>query len=428
MTAKVVQLAVPRHPEERRAAMPKGIAELKRVLSETPQDVELRLSLAREYQMAGMTAEALEEFALCLPSRPDDIGLLCDLAVCYLRQDGRAHAAVLAQQALARDPQNAFALLIEECIGLSTSAEDMGARILVAGVPVEQKPGKVRERVEAMLAESRRLKAEGSNEQAAGLLRRILTVYPGDRMAAKELGLLSAAAGDWREAFRWFTEVRRQSPGDWDIRWRAAAAAWRMDEPDRAAVLAREALSVKPDAAEAVELLTGIAFERGKYEEAEFWLRRLLALDPGDPAARYRLAWIDLRLGRSREAAEGFRNCVENPQLAADALYHLGLALTALGEAEEAAEALGRAWESSSSDDTALALAQANLTAGNLGGARDALQKLTEPDKDAGRLWHALAAAYLEVGDESEARRAYAEAVQLDSRRAEGYFALQSLS
>lgn len=426
--AKVVELASPRHAEQSRGTVPRGIEELKRVLTGSPQDVDLRLALAREYQMAGMTSEALDEFAMCLPSRPDDVDLLCDLAVCYLRQEGRAHAAVLTQQALARDPQNAFALLIDERIGLSAAGEAAGAEVQVAGVTVEQKPCKPRERMEAMLAESRRLRAEGGTEQAAGLLKRILTVYPGDRTAARELGLLNASTGNWREAFRWFAEVRRQAPGDWETRWRAAAAAWQMDELDRAAALGREALSVNPEAVEAVALLAGIALERSKYEEAEFWLRRQLALDAGDRGARYRLAWLELRLGRFREAAEGLRGCVEDAELGGDAAYHLGLALTGLGESEEAVGALARAWEETESDDAGLAQAQAALMAGDLDRAAEALAKLSERDEDAAPLWHALAAARLEAGDAVAAKRAYGEAVRLDDRRAEGYFALQSLS
>jgi Flp pilus assembly protein TadD len=426
--AKVVELAIPRHAEESRSPVPRGIEELKRVLNESPQDVELRLALAREYQMAGMTAEALDEFAMCLPSRPDDVDLLCDLAVCYLRQEGRAHAAVLTQQALARDPQHAFALLIEERIGLNAASENAAAQILVAGFAVEQKPSKARERVEAMLAESRRLRAEGGTEQAAALLKRMLTVYPGDLTAARELGFLNASTGNWREAFRWFAEVRRQSPGDWETRWRAAAAAWQMDELDRAAALAREALSVNPEAVEAVELLSGVAFERSRYEEAEFWLRRLLGLDGSNRRARYRLAWIELRSGRFREAAEGLRECVGDAECGGEALYHLGLALTAMGEAEEAVATLARAWEASPSDDAALALAQAALMAGDPGRAGEALKKLAEPDDEAARLWHALSGALLESGDAEAAKRAYGEAVRLDDRRAEGYFALQSQS
>ncbi|MBA3972836.1 MAG: hypothetical protein C0504_01305 [Candidatus Solibacter sp.] len=426
--AKVVELAIPRHAEKGRGPVPKGIEELKRMLNESPQDVDLRLALAREYQAAGMTAEALDEFALCLPAKPDDVDLLCDLAVCYLRQNGRAHTAVLTQQALARDPQHAFALLIDERIGLSAASEDAGAQVLVAGVEVEQKQSKARERVEAMLADSRRLSGEGNAEQASALLKRILTVYPGDQAAARELGLLNASQGNWREAFRWFTEVRRQAPGDWETRWRAAAAAWRMDELDRASALAREALSVNPEAVEAAELLAGVAFERSSFEEAEFWLRRLLTLDGGNGRARYRLAWIELRSGRFRETVEGLRGCAGDAECGGDALYHLGLALTALGEAEEAVGALTRAWEASPSDDAALALAQAALMAGDLDRAAEALAKLPGRDEDAARLWHALAAARLENGDAVAAKRAYGEAVRLDDRRAEGYFALQSLS
>ena len=381
--AKVVELAAPRHPDQRPDPPPKGIEELKRVLSESPQDVELRLALAREYQTAGMWAEALDELALCLPSRPDDLDVLCELAVCYLRQDGRAHAAVLAQQALARDPQNAFALLIEERIGLGGAGHGGGTQILVAGMEVEQPPASARERVEAMLAESKRLRAEGSVEQAAGLLKRILAVYPGDRAAANELGLLNASAGHWREAFRWFNEVRRQSPADWVVRWRMAASAWQLDEPEKAAALAREALAVNPEALEAVELLAAIAFERARYEDAGFWLRRLTALDLEHIEARYRLAWVELRSGHLREAAEGFRGCVENPRYGSGALYHLGLALTGLGEAADAAAALHRAWDAVPSDDTALALAQASLMAGDPDRAAEALGGLAEPDSQA---------------------------------------------
>jgi len=148
-----------------------------------------------------------------------------------------------------------------------------------------------------------------------------------------EMGLMYAAESRWREAWRWFDEVRKRAPGDWESRYRMAAAALQMKETEKAAAMARESVAVDPSAASPLELLAGIAIERSKYDEAEFWLRRVLALNADNKAARYRLAWFDLRSGRPAEAAEGFKACAGDEELRCDALYHLGLAQLALGDA-----------------------------------------------------------------------------------------------
>ncbi len=73
-------------------------------------------------------------------------------------------------------------------------------------------------------------------------------------------------------------------------------------------------------------------------------------------------------------------------------------------------------------------MAQAHLLAGDADGGEAALRDMAEPDREAAILWHKLALARLSQGDNEAAKRAFAQAVKLDGRLAEGYFALQSHS
>jgi tetratricopeptide (TPR) repeat protein len=426
--AKIVELTAPRQSENSAPAIPQTIDELKRASAESPQNDKMRLRLAHEYQLAGMWAEAAGELALCLPARPDDPDLLCDLAACHLRQHALANAGVLVQQTLARQPAHRFAKLIGKLMDQTAEVQDGGMEISVGGVVVAAAPGLDEAQVEELLAETRSLIEEERTAEAADLLRRILSLSPGHTGTLMQLGLLHAAGCRWREAYRWFNEVRKRAPADWESRYRMAAAALQLEELDRAAAMAREAVAVDPSAAPAMELLVGIAIERFKPDEAAFWLRRLLALNADNKAASYRLAWFDLRSGRPAEAAERFKACVDDEELRADALYHLGLAQLALGDSAEAIATLSRAWRAEGSDDAALALAQAHLLAGDADGGEAALKDLAEPDQEAASLWHRLALARLSQGDAEAAKRAFTVAVKLDGRLAGGYFALQSHS
>ncbi len=426
--AKIVELAAPRQSEKSATAFSQTIEELRRASADSPRNDKMRLRLAYEYQLAGMWAEAANELALCLSARPEDPDLLCDLAACHLRQHALAHAGVLVQQALARQPGHRLALLLENLVSQAGEVEDGGTEISVGGIVVAGPTGLAEAQVRELLAEARSLIEEERGGEAADLLRRILSLSPGHAGALREMGLLHAAGCRWREAWGWFDEVRKRAPADWESRYRMAASALQMEETEKASAMAREAVAVDPHAAPALEMLAGIAIERSKYDEAEFWLRRMLTVNADNKAARYRLAWFDLRSGRPAEAVEGFKACADDEELRSDALYHLGLAQLALGDAIEAITTLSRAWRAEGSDDAALALAQAHLLAGDADGGEAALKDLAEPDQEAAILWHKLALARLSQGDSEAAKRAFAEAVKLDGRLAKGYFALQSHS
>jgi|GEM_PF-2671687 len=426
--AKVVELAMPRSDEESAAALPQTVDELRRALANSPRNDKMRLRLAHYYQLSGMWPEAAAEFALCLPSRPDDPDLLCDLASCHLRQGSLDRASVLVQQVLSARPDHRYARLIESIIGHSNTAGSAEYELRVQGAPVS--PLLVLDTVHAdeLIAEARQLSQEGQFAESLNLLRRVLALAPGNALALMELGQIHAAERRWREAYRWFDQARRRAPGDWDPRYRMALAALHLDESGKAAALAREAVAVCSTAAPPLRLLAGLAIERGEYEEAGFWLGRMLALDGADLQARYRLAWLDLRAGRLADAAEGFRLSAEEDSLRADALYHLGLTQLGLGNHSEAVSTLSRAWRADGADDAALALAEAHLGTGDCPGAEAALADLSSPGASAAAVYHRLALAWLESGDQASAKRAFGNAVRLDPRPAEGYFALQSLS
>lgn len=426
--AKIVELTAPRQSEKQAAALPQTIEELRKASADSPRNDKLRLRLAHEYQLAGMWAEAANELALCLSARPDDPDLLCDLAACHLRQHAPAHAGVLVQQALARQPEHRLALLIEPLVNRAGEMEDGGTEISVGGILAAGTPGLAEAQVQELLTTARSLIEDERAAEAADLLRRILSLSPGNAGALMEMGLMHAAESRWREAWRWFDEVRKRVPANWESRYRMAASALQMDEVEKAAAMAREAVAVDPRAVPPLELLVGIALDRSRNDEAEFWLRRVVALNADDKAARYRLAWFDLRSGRLAEAVEGFKASSDDDEVRSDALYHLGLAQFALGDTTEAIATLSRAWRLEGADDAALALARAHLLAADADGCEAALKDVTEPGQEAAILWHKLALARLSRGESEASKHAFAEAVKLDSRLAEGYFALQSLS
>lgn len=426
--SKVVALAMPRQPEAQTAALPETIEELRKALADSPRNDKMRLRLAHNYQLGGMWAEAANELALCLPARPDDPDLLCDLASCHLRLGNLNHASVLVQEVVSVQPEHRFARLIESLLRKTEAAESQEYELRVGGATVPTVTALDPAQAAELIGEARQFTMAGQSTASIDLLRRVLALDPGNAEALLELGQAHASEGRWRESYRWFDQARRRAPGDWEPRYRMAVAALHLEEPGKAAALAREALAICPSAVRALWLLSGLAIERGEFEEAGVWLEKLLALDGADAQARYRLAWLALRLGKLAEAAEGFRLASEEESLRADALYHLGLAQLGLGNHREAVSTLSRAWRADGADDAALALAEAHLGTGDCPGAEAALADLSSPGVQAAAMYHKLALAWLKSGEEENAKRAFAAAVRLDHRSAEGYFALQSLS
>lgn len=114
--------------------------------------------------------------------------------------------------------------------------------------------------------------------------------------------------------------------------------AWR----DPARLYADEE-GIAPGAARGLLSVAAALRARGRLDEAERVLRRLVALAPGEAGAYVNLGNVELDRGRLEAAEAWYRRALAQREDLADAWYDLGVVLARLGRIEEAKHAYRRA-------------------------------------------------------------------------------------
>ena len=114
---------------------------------------------------------------------------------------------------------------------------------------------------------------------------------------------------------------------------------------DSAVAALDHVLDIDPENKEARRTRANIAYDTGRYPEAEKRFRSYLEMDPGDPAVTTDLASSILFQGRTEEAKALYREVIgKNPDFA-QAHVNLGIALHADGDKENAVASLEKALE-----------------------------------------------------------------------------------
>jgi tetratricopeptide (TPR) repeat protein len=160
-----------------------------------------------------------------------------------------------------------------------------------------------------------------------GLQRRGVRERPGDELLAMvqdpnpDRALLEAlyrgdaALGNWDRAALWLHVWLQEYPDDWPPRLWQAEILERFRKYDRARADYLRVLELRPDHPRALLGVGTVALaHRGDYAEAEAYLGRYLAFDPGHPDARLGLALCRYGRGNLAAAREGVLGVLgENP-------------------------------------------------------------------------------------------------------------------
>ncbi len=309
-----------------------------------PGDAELAFLLADALAAAGKGEDAIPYLYEVLAKKPGDVRAALLLADVYVDQDLPERALRVLDRALAaaKDPKARARLIYKKALVLGGMGAD-------------------RQRVEALL------------EQAT-------QTDPDLWQAHYDVGRLKLALGDAKGALRSFLLAYRESPDDPRVLLGLAAAYDALGQARNAYRMAKLASSLAKgtERIEALFLLGKSAYRVGRYEEAvsalrtvvkerandaEGWLWLGLALyasrDYGQAVQAFeRAAQLDNRLvvlknlGSAYLAAKRFsdaervftRIVLKNPG-DAEAWYHLGWALKALGRDSEAKRAWKKALE-----------------------------------------------------------------------------------
>ena len=177
-------------------------------------------------------------------------------------------------------------------------------------------------------------------------------------------------------------------------------------------VAASSALRLDPADPDALELKAEVAELRQRPDVALEMSHRLLAVDPGDTAARLRIAGIHVSAGEPGRAAPLLRAVIRSPQATdpqrAEAQWTLGIAYGAEERWPDAVAALADASRSRANmaADDWYRLAFARVRAGDLQGAQDDLRQALRAEPNHGPAEAMQAALHDRIRLQSYARAA----------------------
>jgi protein O-GlcNAc transferase len=149
----------------------------------------------------------------------------------------------------------------------------------------------------------------GHPAASAELLRRLLRVYPNDRVAHNNLGIALQTLGDLNEAVACY----------------------------------HRALAIDPNNVEALGNLGNAFLDLGKYTDALASLREAVRLKPDNAVSHYNLATAERKIGRYDESIASYQRAVALQPDFAKAWNNLGSTLEEVGRLDEAVAALNEA-------------------------------------------------------------------------------------
>lgn len=318
---------------EREAALPFLQRAVERCAIAAPDNPTPRLMLAETLLALGRLEEAEEHFRQVLAKHEANARVHYDmgLAAC-VRQDwrgSRTHLKNCVGNPFAQQKACAKLAFVSQCLGDSADAEEF--RQQASRLPPDQEwddpfvteylSWAVTKKNRLRLAES--LEASGQLQQAAAVVRPMISEYPNDYLPRWFLGKILGQIGQTEEAEQILREALKLAPEKAQVHYYLGL------------VLFTRASKMKRDGN------TGRAGEC--YQEAVQRARKALDIKP-DYGLAYMVLGLSLKgLGQRSEALTALRQAVRcNPEHA-ELHYYLGDLLAEAGQSEEAREQLERA-------------------------------------------------------------------------------------
>lgn len=230
---------------------------------------------------------------------------------------------------------------------------------------------------------ARDARADGDDDEAIRLLDEATRNDPDAHDLHRDLAEIHALHGRHDVAIDHLEQVVALVPEDAEAWGRLATALHESGRSDRAARAADRALQIDPERPDALLVRAEILEHRDRPDEALDVCHRLLEADPGNVNARLAVARMHMRNGDPNRAAPVLRSLCACPLAdeheKAEAWWALGIAYGRIGRWTDAVRAL----ETGADDRTTTAddlyrLAFAHRAAGDLSGARLALDELLE--------------------------------------------------
>lgn len=351
--------------------------ELRKARDLKQPDEQVVPKLAQAMLQQGKGKKLIEEFAATQLSTPAAIAeLQTALASAYgAERDTKASAQAL-EKALAAEPQNAGALLLQARQKLGASDRD-GALAVLDGILQR----------DAKNAEAWRLKGDIQQyvlrqpDDALVSYRKAVEARPGDARGYFAVVGLQTRQGKLEEAEKDMAALKKILPKHPETIYLDTQLAYARKDFPKARQLAQDLLRVAPTNARALEIAGGIELQRNALVTAEENLSKALQGDDNLAMARRWLAMTYLRSGQAAKAQTTLAP-VLNAETSDPTLLSLGGEVALMnGDAKKAEEYFARASTLDPTDGrkrTALAMTQ--MASGKLEAGLDQLQDIAATD------------------------------------------------
>ena len=221
------------------------------------------------------------------------------LAVAALAQGDAARGKALADAALADQPGNVDALLLEARLAASGQGGLAAARGFV-GKALAASPNNV----DALLLEADIDFAEAKDADAKKTLQQAIDAHPTSVPARAALFEALLRDGKLDAAKAQMAKMKEIAPNDFRSLLSDALISAMSGDNTHARAQVQRILAVRPDHLPSLFLLGVIDYQLGSYGSAEDTLRKVIAKVPANPSPRHLLALLYLRTG---QAAAGGR-------------------------------------------------------------------------------------------------------------------------
>ena len=283
----------------------KAIALYSRRLVEEPDNNQLRIYLAASLMASGRNDEASRELEKISSGNANE-QLRAELlgVIARLRDGDLAGARTQAAAIRSAQAGNADALQVLGTLFMAARAWDDARVQFNAALAVNPR------HVPARLNLGRLEAIAGNTDAAGARFKSVLADEPRNVDAMVALAVLAQAAGDKAGAVTWLEKARAADAAALQPRLLLAEYYLREKAPDKARVVADEAVAAHRDSAQAANALGVVMASQGQMPGARDQFARAADLAPTWPEARFNTARAELALGNGEAARKSLEGAI----------------------------------------------------------------------------------------------------------------------
>lgn len=394
----------------RRGMHDEAVAAFSRALALDERMRVARRNLEIAYGEAGLLERRVAELDAKLAAAPDDIGLLVESGIAEKTAGHLDEAERKFKRALRHDPESSVLYFFLAEIFYNRGLGEDALRFLRRSIDLNPANPDAHYLAGFILGDLGRV------EEAMEANRRAVALNPALTRAQANLSLETAHSSELASPAKGVSDVAgRQGNAHLTL-----ALALRLKGYHAEAMReCRAALDAGEDPAAALEAIASLHLLTGHPHQALDAYDRALAVEPANPRVWNQRGIALYLMGRSNDAEESFRRCIENGAKYAAAHNNLGAVLWDAGELRDATNAFRRA----SRDDRGLSSARMNLALalfrqGHFQLALDAYRNVLRDEPEDAAAWNGIGRVMLEFGRFGNARDACVRAIQSDPKMA----------